>query len=201
MQLEEVVEFKGSKEGLQINIKECVDIEVAIKGIKEKIESAINFFKGAPIVKIQGVRDEDKEKIAKFLFENYGIEYIKPKEVTIFQDLKEGRTKFVKLNLRSGGYVEYDGNLVIIGDINPGAEVVATGNIMVMGNLRGVAHAGSDGNSEAMVVAYHLDPIQLRIADHIAIPPEDSKDMKPEEPELAYVKNGQIVIETYLLKK
>jgi septum site-determining protein MinC len=117
-----------------------------------------------------------------------------------FKGIDQGPAKFYRGTVRSGQLISYEGNLVVIGDVNPGGEVVATGNIIVMGSLRGMVHAGADGNKEAIVVAFNLQPMQLRIADVITRSP-DEKELKNTFtfiPELAYVKDDIVYIERYL---
>ncbi|MDN5293030.1 MAG: septum site-determining protein MinC [Eubacteriales bacterium] len=104
-------------------------------------------------------------------------------------------TILVQRTLRCGQSISYDGNVVIIGDVNPGAEVVAGGSIIVMGALRGVAHAGAQGDEKAVVAAFRLQPTQLRIAGYISRSPDGSTST-PEYPEVARVKNGGIVIDS-----
>ena len=74
-------------------------------------------------------------------------------------------TKFVQNSIRSGQKEEYAGSIVICGDVNPGAEVIAGGNIMVLGTLRGVAHAGANGNKKAIISANCIEVTQVRIAN------------------------------------
>jgi len=93
--------------------------------------------------------------------------------------------------LRSGQSVRYPGHVIIIGDVNPGAEIVAGGHIVVWGKLRGTVHAGAMGDDEAMICALDLSPTQLRIASYITRSPEERR-RKP-TPEVAAVCNGQIV--------
>jgi len=75
--------------------------------------------------------------------------------------------------LRSGDHLEVEGSLLVLGDVNPGARVVAAGHVLVWGTLRGVAHAGSRGDQSARITALQLRPVQLRIADAVARGPED----------------------------
>ena len=82
---------------------------------------------------------------------------------------------------------------MVIGDVNPGAEVVATGDVVIFGNLRGVAHAGADGDTSAAIIALNLHPIQLRIAGYIGRSP-DLKLKSDTYPEIAQVEDGNIVI-------
>lgn len=111
-------------------------------------------------------------------------------------NLVDENTILVQRTLRSGQSVRYSGNVVILGDVNPGAEVTATGNIIVMGALRGVVHAGASGDETAVVMAFRLNPTQLRIANHITRPPDNEKvDM--DLPEIARIKEGVVTIEAF----
>lgn len=102
----------------------------------------------------------------------------------------------VQRTLRSGQIVQHPGHIVIIGDVNPGAEVVAGGNVVVWGKLRGMVHAGAMGDDSAMVCALSLAPTQLRIGNHIARPPEGGE--RPSAiPEVAQVKEGKIIVEAW----
>lgn len=102
----------------------------------------------------------------------------------------------VKRTVRAGQRVEVEGDLVILGDVNPGGEVAATGDIIVLGALRGVAHAGCKGDAGAVVVALRLLPMQLRIADYIARSPDGPAEA-PRGPEAARVRDGVVVVEPY----
>ncbi|MBP9501500.1 MAG: septum site-determining protein MinC [Candidatus Promineofilum sp.] len=97
--------------------------------------------------------------------------------------------------LRSGRSVVHEGHVVILGDVNPGAEVIATGNVIVWGRLRGMVHAGAAGEASAVICALELNPTQLRIADRIAVAPDDNRaDAVPEQ---ATIRDGQIVAENW----
>lgn len=118
-----------------------------------------------------------------------GKEGVDPEEM-------DDNTVLVQRTLRSGQSIYYDGNVVIVGDINPGGEVVATGNVVVMGYLRGVVHAGAGGNENAAVYAFRMRPTQLRIAGHITRAP-DGDEVEPVVPEVARIKDGIVVIEAF----
>ncbi len=81
---------------------------------------------------------------------------------------------YLKQTLRAGQAVSHNGDLIIVGDVNAGAEVVAEGDITIWGSLRGIAHAGIDGNTKAEIRALRLQPIQIRIASYIARSPDSS---------------------------
>ncbi len=110
--------------------------------------------------------------------------------------LFDENTILVQRTLRSGQSIEYDGNIVILGDVNPGAEVIATGDVIVMGSLRGVVHAGAAGDVRSAVVAFSLQPTQLRIANHITRAPDEEVSTRF-FPEVASLKNGVVTIETF----
>jgi septum site-determining protein MinC len=101
----------------------------------------------------------------------------------------------VRRTLRSGQSLRHPGSIAVIGDVNPGAEIIAGGDIIVWGRLRGTVHAGAMGNVEAIVCALDLSPTQLRIAQHIARSP-DERRRRP-MPEVARVRDGHIVAEAW----
>jgi septum site-determining protein MinC len=104
-------------------------------------------------------------------------------------------THFVFGTMRSGKSVHYPGHVIVIGDVNPGAEIVAEGNIIVMGRVLGFIHAGSAGNDKAIVIANLLKPTQIRISTYISVPPSDDESFHTTVPEKATVSNGVIKIE------
>ena len=87
------------------------------------------------------------------------------------------RTHFHQGTVRSGEYLDCPGDLLILGDVNPGAKVSAEGNIIIWGRLLGIAHAGSEGNSQATISALQLRPVQLRIANKVARGPKDKSQL------------------------
>jgi septum site-determining protein MinC len=97
----------------------------------------------------------------------------------------------VRRTLRSGQSLRHPGHIVVIGDVNPGAEIVAGGDIVVWGRVRGVVHAGALGDEGAVICALDLSPMQLRIAGHIARSPEERR--RTAVPEMASVRQGQLV--------
>lgn len=96
------------------------------------------------------------------------------------EDLGEETSLFLNRTLRSGTRIEFAGHVVILGDVNPGAEVIAEGNIIVWGRVRGLVHAGSKGNKNAVICALDLSPSQLRIADEAAAMLEPREIFQPE---------------------
>jgi len=105
-------------------------------------------------------------------------------------------TLFLRRTVRSGQAIHHASNVVILGDVNPGAEIIAGGDIIVWGVLRGMVHAGYPDNENALVCSLHLAPVQLRIAHLLSRPPE-GLEVQP-RPEVASIRQGQIVVETWV---
>lgn len=101
----------------------------------------------------------------------------------------------IKRTLRSGNTIEHPGHVVVLGDVNAGAEIVAGGDIIVWGHLRGVVHAGASGDNQAVVCALNLEPTQLRIGSLISVSPSGRR--RRPKPERAYIEDGQIRAETW----
>ncbi len=104
---------------------------------------------------------------------------------------------YVRRTLRSGRSLRYQGAVIIYGDVNPGAEVIAGGDVIVWGKLRGLVHAGAMGDERAVVCALEMAPTQLRIAGCIAIAPEEKHRRRQSVPETARVQSGRIVVESW----
>jgi len=108
--------------------------------------------------------------------------------------ISEDKSLWIQHTLRSGTRIEYPGNVVIVGDVNPGAEVLAGGSVIVWGRLRGLVHAGVDGDKEAIVGALELSPTQLRIASEIAVAPKKAPKGKLE---VARLIKGNLIVEPW----
>lgn len=225
---ENIVTFKGTVNGLTIIIKPEAGFEEIVDSMRLKIENAGKFFRGAKLaVKYRGrvLNETEKNHLYDLLKKESGATILSFDEEIIdnsksntsvqgtltgsernnqikkymyFRGIDEGQTKFYRGTVRSGQLITFDGNLVILGDVNPGAIIEATGNIVVMGLLRGVVHAGSDGNKDAIVAALGLNPTQLRIADIITRPPDEKGAGANQVPELAYVKGDMLYVERFL---
>lgn len=207
------VEFKGTKDGVTIYCLESAGFEEILADLTEKLKQRAAFFGEAQVRVDIGNRelsDDEREQLANVIANHSklllkGIQSIgeRPPMVTSARrrgetdDLKlesyrEGRSIVIKRTLRSGQSIHYPGNVIVLGDVNPGAEIVAEGDIFVYGTLRGIAHAGMGGDRSASVVALRLAPTQLRIANVISRAPDDSG--LPEHPEYAYISEDRIMI-------
>lgn len=98
----------------------------------------------------------------------------------------------VRRTLRSGSSIRHEGHIIVVGDVNPGAELIATGDVIVWGKLRGLVHAGALGDSNAIVCALRFEPTQLRIGNSIARMPEGRK--RKSAPEIAVIRDGKIEV-------
>ena len=218
---EELIEFKGNKKGLIINIKKVAPFEQVKESIIDRLEENVGFFNGAKIYQINSdyLNDVQMMMIEDAITSRFDIEFVEEKDKETYINTYE--TKYVD-NMRSGEKVVFDGDVVVMSDMNPGsqvsstrnvvvtaninsgAKVVANGNIVVMGEVRGFVHAGAKGNDSAYVIANSLCPKILQIADNIAEAPDDeyeeSKNDKIIIPEIAFVSKDRIVIESFLPK-
>lgn len=122
------------------------------------------------------------EKTAQLLGLATRVSKPRPEEARKFsvEDLGEETALFLNRTLRSGTRVEFSGHVVVLGDVNPGAEIVAEGNVLIWGRLRGSVHAGVKGNRNAVICALELSPMQLRIAEEVSAPLNPQKDPWPE---------------------
>ena len=127
--------------------------------------------------------------------------FVKEQEINnklLLLNLKEKDDILHEGTVRSGDRISSNGNLCIIGDVNPGAIVSAKKNIYVWGRLLGIAYAGKSGNKNASISSLYLNPLQLRIADLIAIGPKD----KPKNyyPEIAVINKQTIIIKPHIIE-
>jgi septum site-determining protein MinC len=117
---------------------------------------------------------------------------------TISTSFEEGENAIIlQRTLRSGFRVSFQGSVVVVGDVNPGADIIAGGSVVVWGKLRGTVHAGSDGDEQAVVCALEMEPMQLRIANAV-LPIANAK--RKSQPEVIKILNGQVVVEPWIYK-
>ncbi|MCL6591161.1 MAG: septum site-determining protein MinC [Firmicutes bacterium] len=215
----ENIVFKGFKSGLTLIIPETGCFENYLAELKEYLEQSQDFFRGAKLFLKTGRRvlgPEESNSLLE-LIKSFGLipQPVGDNEEAPIKTARQGGkvkagleetesfvpTITVKKTVRSGQRVIFEGNVIIKGDVNPGAEVVASGDIIVLGRLRGTAHAGARGDTSAQIIAFQLKPVQIRIAQVITRAPEDDAgardgvDPNPGRPEVAFIKNGMIIVE------
>ncbi len=167
------------KNQVEIKIDDNAEQKEIIGELKKKMMELKNLYKDdkTPILITGKIlknkeMDEIQNLIKKFI--DVQIDFDSPKVLglhgikkTFYKEVATSETKFHKGSLRSGQRIEFEGSLVIIGDVNAGAEVIAGENIVVLGILRGLAHAGAKGNKDAVIEASEIEAVQIRIADKV----------------------------------
>jgi septum site-determining protein MinC len=201
--------IKGNREGLNavINMNHFSDFDDMLESLVDKLSKGKKFYKGSTLkitTELKYINERESRKLKDILFDEFLIsdcifEDLEDSTGKVFNGIYEGKTKFLRKTIRSGQSISYPGNVVIVGDVNPGAEIYAAGNIIVLGTLRGLVHAGSNGNEKAIIAAFKLEPQILQIGNIVTRSPED--EIKPQYPEVAKVKNGNIIVEPYLANK
>ncbi|HOP53016.1 MAG TPA: septum site-determining protein MinC [Bacillota bacterium] len=207
-----LLRIKGSKHGIVVQFEEG-DLEQAIGLLEEKLKENPGFFAGSQAILVFPEEAQLSMDILAGLYKVLEAGRVSLREirrngsVRIYEasepetpkktpdEEPQRQLQWVYRRLRSGDKLSVDGDLVLIGDVNPGAEISATGNILVWGCLQGVAHAGIHGDENARIMALKLKATQLRIAGFISRAPDQTLD--PIGPEVARVGSGGIVIETW----
>ena len=214
-----IIKFKGVHEGLLISI-DGADIELIKKELDKKISETSKFYQG---IRFLGVESETLTQ-EEILDLNLVLRYKYDLDISlkdIFQDAfhpsqekdykkeieetEEGfinevqgeMTKFIYGTLRSGQEIDYEGHVVVIGDVNPGALIKANGNVVILGNLRGVVYAGLGGDKSSIIAAYKLLASQLKICDIIGRAPDET-EFHYKVPEIVKLIDGKLIIEPYL---
>ncbi|TCT27128.1 septum site-determining protein MinC [Melghiribacillus thermohalophilus] len=176
------VTIKGTKDGLTFFIDDSCSFDQVIKDLNHKLSSSL-MEKDQQLIRVNvqaGNRYLTREQ------ENQIREMIRGKKNFVVHDIvsnvitkqeamewkKDSEITPVSKIVRSGQVVDVRGDLLLIGDVNPGGKISATGNIYVMGQLKGIAHAGANGDREAIIAASYMKPSQLRIADLISRSPD-----------------------------
>lgn len=201
--------IKGNKDGLTaiINMDYFSDFDEMLGTLVEKLKKGKKFYRGATlkiITSLKNINEQQQKRIRNILFNEVLImkcifENQQQKIQDLFEGVEEGKTKFINKTIRGGQTIKYEGNIVIIGDINNGAEVYAAGNVIVLGCVKGQVHAGTTGNVNAIIAAYLLEPELLQISNIITISPEEEE--KPKYPEVARIKDNFIEVEPYVPNK
>ena len=207
---DEIVKIKGTKTGLQLSFGRGADFESIEQDIREKLESGSSFFTRGTVIQVapDALKKGDLDRL-KRLFSKFGVLFRTTDPLTASRPVQEpsrgeGRAAeedvqqmvVVNRTLRGGQEVRTKSSVLVCGNVNPGAQIIAGGSIDIRGTCRGMVHAGAYGDSKAFVVADRLMPMQIRIANLIARSPDQAEEMeKAERAERASIKDGQIVIE------
>lgn len=192
------------KEEITLKINTQSTYEEIEECLKEKIPELKKLYQDekTPIyVTGKILKNEEIDKINEIIQKDIDvqIEFDSPKVLGLYgikkafsEEIKSSETIFHKGALRSGMKLEYEGSIVVLGDVNAGAEVIAGENIVVLGTIRGVAHAGAKGNKQAIISANQIEAPQIRIANIVK---ELEKQPEQTKKTYAYTKENQIIIE------
>lgn len=193
------------KDYIVIKIAEDAEQKQIVSSLTKKLPDLKKLYKDEKIpIKIVGkvLKNKEIDEIQYLIKEkiDVDIEFDMPKSLglssitrTFKQEIAISETKFHRGSLRSGQKLETEGSIVIIGDVNSGAEVIASDNIVVLGNLRGLAHAGAKGNKNAVIAAGNLDTVQIRISNIVR---EIDRDEEPVHRQAyVYIEDDKIIIE------
>jgi septum site-determining protein MinC len=222
-----MVTIKGINDGLHITLDAGQEWNVVTAELASRIDQQVGFYTGAKVTLDVGERPVPRDHMAgvKALLERRGLSLACVQSAsktsldaattldirtialtTASANTQDGIVPYsseedgtvgvmIRRTLRSGRTVHSQGHVVVYGDVNAGAEIVAGGDVIIWGRLRGKVYAGANGDNNAMVCALDMMPTQLRIAGLISTSPPDKRH-KP-KPEVALVRDGQIVVEAW----
>ena len=223
----ELFTIKGLKSGPTFLFDDHAAFPDIIHAVEEELARAKGFFRDSPVVLHFGDRTLSKEewRELKEILHREGLLFryavaaagtsrellyreglpVRDSLLVSAQEKKAAPTEAVnrsnalyqRRSLRSGQSEVFEGDMVLVGDVNQGAEVIAGGDAIVFGTLRGMVHAGYPDNRDAIVIALNLMPLQLRIGPFIARADEGQNHRRVPRPEVARVKDERIVIEPY----
>lgn len=203
-----LIQIKGLRDGLLVSLVDA-PWDAQLAALMSQVDTQPSFFQGARLAldvasqvlhvnELVNLRDQlsergiflwavvsespTTEQTAQLLGLATRISKPRPEESRAYavEDLGEETALFLDRTLRSGTRIEFAGHVVVLGDVNPGAEILAEGNVIVWGRLRGMVHAGSKGDREAVVCALDFSPMQLRIADEATAAMEPQTQSKPQ---------------------
>ncbi|MBD9159475.1 MAG: hypothetical protein EGQ16_06580 [Clostridiales bacterium] len=172
-----IISINLRKDEIVIKLSENATQEQIVEGLKKKLTELKKLYKDEKTpIKVTGkiLKNKEIDEIQDLIKSKIDveIEFDSPKGLglsnikrTFEKEIAISETKFHRGSLRSGQRLETEGSLVILGDVNSGAEVIASDNIVVLGALRGLAHAGAKGNKQAIIAAGLFDAVQVRIAN------------------------------------
>lgn len=214
---DEIVKIKGIKAGFLLLIEENAKFSEVVAELEEKLEQGNKFFCRGNVVQMDPeILSTEEIKRLAMLFDEYGILFralpkkeksAEKREEELFdesqpvphfvqneQEVKDVQEMVViNRTLRGGQEIRTESSVLVCGNVNPGAVVIAGGDIDVRGTCRGTVHAGAFGNRDAVIIADRLMPVQIRIADMIARSPDTPESSS--KAEKASLKDGKIIIE------
>lgn len=205
------VKVNLTNENLIIKLNEEAEQKEIVESLKKKLVQLKKMYKDSKmpiLVTGKKLKESEKVEIKNIIQEKIDVKvsFDAPVELGLHgikksfnQEIESSQTKFYKGAVRSGQRIEYEGSIVVLGDVNGGAEVIAADNVVVLGVLRGLAHAGARGNKNAIIASASIDCKQIRIADII----KEMEDEKDEEGNIlpsarktyAFVEDDKLILE------
>lgn len=230
--MSQTVIIKSNKYGINLILDPDISFTDLLQAVIKKFEESEKFFKNAKLaISFEGRRltQEQEFKIVDAITEHTSIQIVcivdndeknaekMKQQVDAYCQAVENQYaadmgtqgEFYKGTLRSGQTLESNGSITVIGDVNPGAKVIAGGNIVILGALKGNAHAGAFGDQGCFIFALDMNPIQIQIGELIAKSPDKQRGRRrlvkkekenPTESQIAFAKDGSIYIETVTKK-
>ncbi|MNW31393.1 Septum site-determining protein MinC [compost metagenome] len=195
------VTIKGIKDGLVFLLDDTCEFSALLEELRYKLEYSHQNILTGPIVHVdvklgERIVTEDQKEMILDILKQKGNLLIRSFEMPELH--KESETKEILTTMsgivRSGQVLHHDGNLMFLGDVNPGGTIACTGDIFILGSLRGMAHAGIEGNEGAVIAASYLAPTQLRIAEVISRPPDEWENRETSM-EFAFLCDGKMQID------
>lgn len=172
------IRIKQTTDEIILNINVQASNTKIMKELQEKLPKLKDFYKNSNFpIRVTGklFTESERKVIKKMIIEEIDVEvkFDEPSDLLGLHAIKKtfevetdvSETKYIYHSLRSGNKEEYVGSIVVCGDVNAGAEIVAGGNITILGTLRGVAHAGANGNTKAIIAANTIEMTQVRISN------------------------------------
>lgn len=204
IQKEKIVSIKGTPNELIIHLKEQYSFDEIKDALETTLENAKDFFRDVEVsIKLEGKKLNNLEysQVVDIIINKAPLKCEK-----IIANFKEQQldmhnssiqeVEFFHGTLRSGQCIHSDRNIVILGDINPSAEVTAAGNVVILGGLKGMAWSGYPNREDTFIVAYHMNPLMLKIGQIIGR--SSHKEYirnRDNEPKIAWVSKGGINLE------
>lgn len=216
--MSDLISIKGGRDGLRMQLDEAAEWPAIVAALRVQLDQGGTFFAGAKLTVDVGERALGEAQLAEILelMQHHGVQPEAllasdresrsagraagltarpvPPRTSAGPAAQEPEAMLICRTVRSGQVIRHPGHVTLIGDVNPGAEVIAGGSVVVWGRLRGLAHAGALGDRQALVCALELRPTQLRIADLITRTPEGTSGNGPE---VARVDGEHIAVEAW----
>ena len=209
------IQIKADRNGFTLVPDQTATLEAIVAFMNERLGQSHDFFHKSKMVLDLRARPMRTDEISLLCAKLYEKSEVRVVEIRISDELsfsaepvlrnprstaKEVRPEYedrspivVRNTCRSGIRIVSPSDCVVLGDVNPGAEIIAEGDVVVFGTLRGLAHAGAGGERSARIWALSIDPNQIRIADLVAVPPRGAKHA-PTRFEMAEIQDGIIQV-------